>query len=488
MKPQTERESSGGGTSRSAAMLLPALLLAGCATVEPRQGFDEVSTIVGERTEQRVHWRTGGDEDDAVDAEIASLLAEPLSAAAAVQIALLSNRNLQATYEQLSIAQADLVAAGLLSNPIFDAEIRFFDAGTGAELNLLQDFLNIFLIPLRTRIVGAAFEAAKVMVAGQVIDLAGVVRETFYDYQAALQSIEMRQTVLGATDASLDLAQRMHDAGNITDRSLALERAQHEQAKLDLAGAEMMAADARENLNALMGLWGQQTMWTAEVRLPELPEDDGDLDHIERAAIANSLDLAIAGREIEELGERLGLERAVRFLPSFEAGITGEREEGEWGVGPAFSLPIPVFNQGQPGVAAAAARLEQARQQYMARAIEIRAAARAARLRVLNARQRALYYREVILPLRQEIVDHTQLEYNAMLIGAFELLDARRQQIDAGAQYIQSLRDYWIARSRLDQILAGRAPGMSGGHIDSTTSTTGSAAHGAADDEEDRHD
>lgn len=477
-----------GKDARPAHLAACVLALCGCATVQPRQGFEEVRTLVEDRMEQRIHWRTGGAEDQEVDRAIAALLAIPLHAEAAVQIALLNNRHLQATFEELNIAQADLVAAGLLRNPIFEAEIRFADAGTSAEFSLVQEFLAIFQIPLRERIAAAAFAGAQAAVASTVLDLAGAVRESFYDYQAALQLIEMRQTVMAATEAALDLAQRMHDAGNITDRQFALERAQHEQAKLALAATEMLAAAGREQLNALMGVWGADTMWSAAARLPELPEDDGELDTIERAAIENSLDLAIRQREIEGLGERLGLERTFGLVPELETGVTSEREhDGEWGVGPAVSLPLPIFNQGQPAVAVAAARLEQAQQQYYARAVEVRALARAARLRVLTARQRAIYYRDVILPLRQEIVEATQLEYNAMLIGAFELLQAKQAQIAAGAEYIESLRDYWIARTRLDQIRAGRAPspagqGPQGFSMTSTTTAPGAESNG------DRHD
>ena len=43
-----------------------------------------------------------------------------------------------------------------------------------------------------------------------------------------------------------------------------------------------------------------------------------------------------------------------------------------------------------------------------------------------------------------------------MLIGAFQVLQAKRDQIDAGQSYVLSLRDYWTARVELDQILAGR--------------------------------
>ncbi len=48
----------------------------------------------------------------------------------------------------------------------------------------------------------------------------------------------MRRTILAAASASFDAADRMHQAGNITDLALANERSLLEQTKLDAARAE----------------------------------------------------------------------------------------------------------------------------------------------------------------------------------------------------------------------------------------------------------
>jgi len=88
---------------------------------------------------------------------------------------------------------------------------------------------------------------------------------------------------------------------------------------------------------------------------------------------------------------------------------------------------------------------------------------RAARNRMIAARQRAVYYRRVLLPLRQRIVAQTQLEYNAMLLGVFQLLQAKQQEIDSGKQYVNALRDYWVGRAQLTQILDGRLPHLAPG-------------------------
>jgi cobalt-zinc-cadmium efflux system outer membrane protein len=112
----------------------------------------------------------------------------------------------------------------------------------------------------------------------------------------------------------------------------------------------------------------------------------------------------------------------------------------------------------------------------------VRSSVRAAYAATLAARDRAVYYERVMLPLRQKIVDETLLQYNAMQVGAFQLLQAKRDQIEAGAEFIASLRDYWLARARLDLILSGRIPptpehtGMQ-----ANSSSRGSAVEGGHD-------
>ncbi|MGH7927405.1 MAG: TolC family protein, partial [Candidatus Binatia bacterium] len=74
------------------------------------------------------------------------------------------------------------------------------------------------------------------------------------------------------------------------------------------------------------------------------------------------------------------------------------------------------------------------------------------------ARDRALYYRDILLPLRERIVNEAQLQYNAMQLGPLQLLRAREQQIETAVAYIEALREYWLARGDIGQILAGRLP------------------------------
>jgi outer membrane protein, heavy metal efflux system len=435
------------------------LVTTGCATVPRDAGFPEVEKTVAERTGKRVHWNQGSPVDAEVAAQVKEMLSKELTSEEAVQIALLNNRSLQATYETLSVAQADLVAAGLLQNPVFDAEVRFVEGGggTGFEVAVVQEFIDILYIPLRKRLAESSFEAAKLSVAGRVIDLAGEVRVAFYSLQAAQQSLEMRRQVLTSTEASYDLAKRLRAAGNNTELDVANERALYEQAKLDVRTAELQVLRGRERLNTLMGLWGEETQWTIATRLPDIPQDEVAAEDLERRAIEQSIDLSVSRKELERSATSVGIARPLGLFSELELGATAEREpEGEWSGGPTFALPLPLFNQGQPAVAAARAEFRRARELYAAQAVALRSQVRTAHAAVIAARERAAYYVKVVLPLRQQIVEQTQLQYNAMQIGAFQLLEAKEQQIEAANAYISALRDYWVARTDLDQLLAGR--------------------------------
>ncbi|CAN5853339.1 TolC family protein [soil metagenome] len=432
--------------------------LSGCASMQPGLGFDDVGRSVSERTGQRVHWDNGSAEDGQARAAVRALLADELTADGAVQIALLNNRALQAVYEDLNLAQADLVQAGLLRNPVFGGEVRWATSGggVGVVLDLSQDFLSLLTMGLRQGRAGAAFELAKARVAGAVLDLAGETRGAYYELVAAEQMRELRGTILESMSASAELAERLRAAGNFRELDVVSERAAAEEARLELAAAEAEIVQRREVLNEHMGLWGAATGWRAPGRLLPVPTEEISGAGLESRAVSRSLALEADRREIEVAGRALGLAQPLALLGELDVGVAAEREiDGQWSVGPSLSLPIPLFDQGQGAIGKARAELRGATQRYYANAVSLRARVRAAHAALLSARARTTYIEQVVLPLRAKIVSESQLQYNAMQIGAFQLLQARRDQAEGGVRYVESLRGYWLARARLEQLLGG---------------------------------
>lgn len=238
-------------------LVVAGLFLSGCATVQRGRGMNDIDRLVASRTEQHIVWNQGTAADSAVADTIRAMLADSLTADQAVRIALLNNRSLQALYEEVGVAQADLVQAGLLRNPFFSVSTRFAGTGTtNLDLGIVQSFIDLFQRPLRRRVAAANFEATKLRVATEVVRFATDVRSSFYDLQGAEQLIELRRTTLRAAQASYAAAKAIHDAGNSTDLELDTEQSLRDQAVVDLTQAIADAAVARQRLAGGLGTTG----------------------------------------------------------------------------------------------------------------------------------------------------------------------------------------------------------------------------------------
>src|SRR5438128_553857 len=160
--------------TRTLVLLAGAGVLGGCAAA-PGSGVDDVQRLVADRTGQSVEWRRGPEADRAVADLVSRTLAHELTPDDAVALALLNNHGLRATLEELGIARADLVQAGLIRNPVLDLSARFPDRsprGPNVEISISQDVLDLLMIPARKRLASAQFEAAKSRVANAVVNLA----------------------------------------------------------------------------------------------------------------------------------------------------------------------------------------------------------------------------------------------------------------------------------------------------------------------------
>lgn len=422
------------------------------------EAFRDLADAVHARTGKRVLWNRGTPQDAEAERFVESLLRRQLSADSAVQIALLNNRNLQATYEEIGIAQADLVEAGLLRNPVFEIERRF--PGRALEADLFSEFIDLLLLPLRKRVAKAEFEAAKMRVAHEVITQTAEVRAAFYEHQGDAQLVDLNRTVERASEDSAAAALRLHEAGNTTDLDLANEQAQHVQSKLDFAKAQSASLESREKLNSLMGAWGAQTQWKIAARLPDVPGKEIPANGLESRAISQRLDLSAAKQAAIAQGRSAGFASVASILEQLEVGAHYEREpEGRYTIGPSLRIPIPLFNFGQAASARARAKFRQNQQKYFALAVQIRSDVRAARDRMLLARQRAEYIKSTVLPLRSRIIQETQLQYNAMHLGVFELLRAKQEEVNSGKAHVEALRDYWVARADLEKAVGGSLSG-----------------------------
>lgn len=424
------------------------------------QSITDVQSTVHQRTGQRVEWRKDAKADGEVARAVHSLLRGQLTADTAVQIALLNNRELQATFEDIGMANADFIEAGLLKNPVFEGSARFPDRPPSAadvELSIAQDFLDLLMLPLRKKVAAAELARAKLLLGEAVLKLSTEVKTAFYTLQARQQLFAGVEALRETNTAALQLSLQQHEAGNINDLELANQQATYSQSKLDAAEVQVEIRSDREKLNRLMGLWGEDIGWRITGELPLVSEKDFSSQRLESIAIAQRLDLAAAKAQLGSLVQALGLSRTYRYAGTVEFGVDSERQSDRQRItGPTLRLELPILNHGQGRIARLQAQLRQAERRLESQAIEIRSEVREARDRLAAKRDLAAYYHDELLPERQRVLDLTLTHYNAMLKGAYELLLAKQNELTAQRGYIEALRDFWIARADLERATGGR--------------------------------
>ncbi len=138
------------------------LLLGGCASPDPEAAFSGVRQTASERLgTQDIRWDRAALADTAVSDAVARLLENPLTAESAVQIALLNNRRLQASYEELGIADADLAQAGLVENPSFSSDILIGNDAVSPSFRVVQNVISLATRSARRTVASSAFERVK---------------------------------------------------------------------------------------------------------------------------------------------------------------------------------------------------------------------------------------------------------------------------------------------------------------------------------------
>jgi len=435
--------------------------LNGCAGFSKDGGFTSVAAATHSRLDKRVAWPRTEGEAAKCAAEVAQLLSHPLTADDAVQVALLNNRALRASFEDLRISEADLVQSGRLPNPRFDLTHAGADGQYDIVETLSFNVLSLLTMPYAHDIETRRFARAQSAAFLEVAQLAAATRKAYFEALAARQSLQYLEQVSAAAETGSILAQRMLAAGNWNSIDQAREQVFYADAARDLVRARRAEAAARESLLRLMGLPGGDGSADAVLLAPALPELPAGIEEqpdVERTVLQNRVDLQLMRQNIDALARSLKLTKATRVINVLEAGPSWAKQgpsDAAYERGYAVTLEIPIFDSGAARLRKSEALYAQAVDRFAQAALEARSQVREAYAAYRASFDIARQQRDVVVPLRQTVAQQNLLRYNASLISIFELLADTREQIASVDDYIASLRDFWLAKSRLDAALFG---------------------------------
>ncbi len=390
---------------------------------------------------------------------LADLLAKPLTTDTAVQIALLNNQSLQAVLESWGIAKADFNKTRLPEKPVFGASIRFpreDEPNNNIEFTVEQDFLSFILLPLKSNLAGAQLHRAELEITKEVLDLAFEVKSAFYEVQGDMTMLSMRKRVLEQAEASRELSKRQFEAGNISELANANEQSLYNDVKLETLKAEADLKFKKENLNRLMGFGGQDVSWEIKDDLPKIQASEPSLEELFALGMSQRLDLLIARKNVEVLNHALSLSR-LGVLGHPEVGISTEKGvNGDRVTGPTVKTEVPIYDMGQTEVSRSGAQLKEAELKLKALENDVRSEIKQKRDRLFAMRTLIEEYKGSVIPVRQKVTEETQKHYNYMLLGNYDLIRAKQNEILANKEYIESLKEYWIARSDLEKAVSSK--------------------------------
>jgi len=442
------------------ATLAAATTLSACAAFSPDGGMALVADIASaELHKDALAIRTVEDAASA-RATVERLLRRTLTADAAVQVALLNNRGLQAAYNELAIAEAAMVGSSLPPNPTFSIS-RISGAGAfEIERQITADILALATLPVRSEIAGQRFRRAQLRAAEETLRIAAEVRRAYYRAVAARELVGLLRQAKSTAETTAQLAAKLGETGSLNKLDQAREQVFYAETTAELATLNQEAATARERLVRLLGLWGRDLDLKLPDMLPPLPSRPLTLPAIEVDAIGRRVDLQMARIELEALARSYELTQATRFINLLEvAGISRKTREPEGQPfrqqGLSVQFQIPIFDFGAVKVREAEQTYMEAVNRLAEKAINVRSEARDIYRTYRSAYDIAGHYQREILPLRKIISDETQLRFSAMLIDVFALLTEARQRIAALRAGIEAKRAFWLAKADLLTVVVG---------------------------------
>lgn len=443
--------------------LVPLLLLLG-ACASPAKLEDESRDRVDQRLESAGFPEAGSPLEEA---QVRELIANGLDEDDAVRLALGHQRRTRAALAKLGIGSGELAAATLLSNPVLHGQLLFLDGGTEIDLGISQSLVRTLLMPSQKARSAAELRALEAAVASEILSAVLDARRAHVRASHAWRDLELRRAAEAGALGSQELMQDLVQAGNATPARAAANAVELARRSQDRMESERRWIEAREELNRACGLAGELAQW--DLRPEALVRSLGgrivdpglleglDLSQLESRTLTASLALAESRARAEAQARAAGLSEWAARLQDAELGLAAKREanDSSWGLGPSFRIPLPLLDTGDAQTHAARARLQVLLEEHEALLVELLSRTRewSERLQASVALER--HAREVLLPAERTLLEETLRNFNAMQIGAFDVLRVRAGEIEAERIHLTAYTDARLARLEVEALLQG---------------------------------
>lgn len=431
------------------------LAIGGCATVDPKPDYGRAVALIAKATGSAHVYRP--ENDAMVDARVDALLEDGLTARESVEVALLNNPSLQASFLRIGMARADVLQSRLLSNPSLGISTRFPSGGglTAIEAGIAQNIVDLWQVPRRHKIARRELSRVILTLAHDAALLATEAKAAYFRAIAAQRLLAIARQDRQAAGRLLQLTETLRDTGAVSGVDVDLSRSEMQSVELLVRVAGQNALEARSKLLRTLGLPLAQFDIQLVDELPHAQPPDVSLECLLQIATENRLDLAAARDLLQALAAKLDLQEASLFRV-VELGVEYEREAREGGsvFGPTLGIELPIFDQNQARIAKAGYAQAEAVKRLRSMVVDVAHDVRLAYERARATWDTAHFYESEFLPLKESSLDLAREAYRAGKIPLVSVLQAQRALRDAHAGRVGILLDSALARIELERATA----------------------------------
>lgn len=474
------------------------LVLGACATAipgvytEPKAGFANIASQITPAIGKRTVFAETQAENEALKKQVHGMVhRKTISADTAVQVALLNNKGLQASYANVGLSAADAWQESTPENPIVSIGILGIGAPELGAYRAIEGLIRANLLEATTRkkrraLADTNFRQAQLAAVNDTLALANQTRQAWIASVTAFEAVGYLKRAKATSDAGSELARKLGETGALNKANQAREQAFNAELAGQLARARLNATKSKEELTRLMGLWGTEVDYYVPDALPKLPRSVGRVSNIEAKALRNRVDLRVAKLGLEAQALAYGLTDQTRIVSDLEivGGAELEREVGEDGdtekvITPQVELEfaIPIFDSGKARMRKAELAYLQSANVLAETAVNVRSEARGAEASYHASYKIARHYQDILVPLTRTVEEEGLLSYNGMITNTFELLTDVRQKLAASLEAANAKSDFYMAQADLTAAIYGGGAGGGGGGEGAALATGGGAPH-----------
>lgn len=405
------------------------MFLAGCRKLDFQKEFTRVKDSTKNITGHEVELLRASEMP--IFENGAKLLSEGMTRNQAIGIALQNNPELQAYFEMLGVARADLEQAGLYTNP--DIHGFFWpplqNSTMELETGIFFKISDLWQVPLRKNVEQDILEKTTFKILETILEL---MKETRIAYDNVL-SLQMRFDIAkDILQQNIDLQDNIiyrQDFGLSSDLDKHLANITVSNAQLDLIDTENELSKSYIHLKKILGINPTQE----QMKLTECIDDQIEifkkslppLENLIECALVSRPEILYAHMKIKQFKDTIAYERS-RIFKDFNAGVSFKQDfTGERGIGPSFEFSLPTFDQNQAQIAKAEFLLEQAKKELLATQLEIKQEVQKHYLDFITFGKGLEIYTDDLLPANTKALEYTNKFEEVMQITMITLLQTK---------------------------------------------------------------